>query len=69
MSNVEFLIVGQGLAGTMLAFEMLEQKLSFKKRGGRFWLRDSRWFRLPRPGRFPASCCQLFSPARAFNRS
>ena len=30
MSNVEFVIVGQGLAGTMLAFEMLEQNLSFK---------------------------------------
>ncbi len=30
MRTVEFLIVGNGLAGTMLAFEMLEQKLDFR---------------------------------------
>lgn len=29
MKTVEFLIVGNGLAGTMLAFEMLEKKLDF----------------------------------------
>lgn len=30
MKTVEFLIVGNGLAGTMLAFEMLEKKLDFR---------------------------------------
>ena len=30
MTNVEFLIVGNGLAGTLLAFEMLDQKLDFR---------------------------------------
>ena len=30
MINVEFLIVGNGLAGTLLAFEMLDHKLDFK---------------------------------------
>ena len=29
MKTVEFLIVGNGLAGTMLAFEMLEKKIGF----------------------------------------
>ncbi len=29
MKSVEFLIVGNGLAGTMLAFEMMEKKLDF----------------------------------------
>ncbi|QGY46232.1 FAD-dependent oxidoreductase [Maribellus comscasis] len=29
MKKVEFLVVGQGLAGTMLAFEMLKKSLSF----------------------------------------
>lgn len=30
MTNVEFLIVGNGLAGTLLAFEMLERNLDFR---------------------------------------
>ncbi|MCK3684772.1 FAD-binding oxidoreductase [Maribellus sp. YY47] len=30
MKEVEFLIVGQGLAGTMLAFELLERNISFR---------------------------------------
>lgn len=30
MNNVEYLIVGQGLAGTMLAFEMLDRGISFQ---------------------------------------
>lgn len=30
MKKVEFLIIGQGLAGTMLAFEMLKASISFK---------------------------------------
>jgi glycine oxidase len=30
MRSVEYLIVGQGLAGTMLAFEMLDRKISFR---------------------------------------
>lgn len=30
MNKVDFLVVGQGLAGTMLAFEMLGQNLDFK---------------------------------------
>jgi len=30
MKKVEFLIVGQGLAGTMLAFELLERNISFR---------------------------------------
>lgn len=30
MNRVEFLVVGNGLAGTMLAFEMLERNISFR---------------------------------------